>query len=95
VDEGRKPNGQFGPGNPGGGGPKGSRNAHWHKLLHDSTTDDEFIAAWQVVKDAVKAGDMKAAVIFFERMLGKAVQSVELTGADGEALVVTFKKSAE
>jgi hypothetical protein len=94
VEEGRKPNGQFGLGNPGGGGPKGNRAAHWNKLLHDSTTDEEFIAAWQVVKDAVKNGDIKAAVLFFERMLGKAVQSVELSGSDGGALVVTFKKDA-
>jgi hypothetical protein len=27
-------------------------------------------------------------------MLGKAVQSVELSGSDGGALVVTFKKDA-
>ena len=93
MDEGRQADGKFKPGNPGNpNGNPGNAAKHFRALIERNTSDEEFLAGWKAVKEAVASGDMKAATLFFERLLGKPVQAVELSGQDGGALVVTFKK---
>lgn len=88
AEDTRQPDGRFKPGNPGNpNGNPGNKAKHWRALLESATSDEDFIAAWQTVKDAVKGGDMKAATLFFERLLGKPVQAVNVGDSEGGSLV--------
>jgi hypothetical protein len=90
-DPGRQSNGQFAKGNPGGHGSAASGKArHWRKLLEDATTDEKLLAVWEGICNAAQGGDMKAAQLFMERLLGKAVQSMEITGGDGGPVTVSW-----
>jgi hypothetical protein len=89
VEEGRKSNGQFGPGSGGGpGAPRGNRNAHWNKLLNDSTTDDQFKAIWEKALALAAEGDGDMIRFVCERLAGKVPQAMEHSGPEGESLVI-------
>ena len=95
-DEDRQTDGRFKPGNKGNpNGNPGNAAKHFRALLERNTSDEEFLAGWKAIKEAVASGDMKAAELFFSRLLGKPVQAVEMSGADGGAVVVTFKKATD
>jgi hypothetical protein len=74
---GRQSGGQFGPGNRFGRG-----NPHAHRvhviqaLIRDETTDDDLRAVWRRLLEMAKAGDLTAAKLVFDRVLGK-VRDVE------------------
>ena len=88
AEEPRQPNGRFLPGNPGGpGGPQATTARKWAKLLSDNTTEEDFLAVWGQVVLAAKSGDTKAAILFFERLLGKPVQAVNVGDSEGGSLV--------
>jgi hypothetical protein len=89
-----------GPGRPDGSG----KAQRWGRLLQEATTQEQFLAVWQEVIDSAlegkevtcpkchtvvaHRGDPKAAATFFERLMGKAPQAIEVTGGNGEPLVV-------
>lgn len=80
---------RFKPGNPGSrGNPANAKAQHLRALLIEATTDEEILEVWGAVKAAALDGDMKAADLYLERLLGKVPQALEHTGAEGGAIQV-------
>jgi hypothetical protein len=68
---------RFGKGNPAGGVVERFR----HVILN-ATRDEDVIAAWKAVLDKAKGGDVRAAKLVFDRLLGKSPQPIMPMGSD-------------
>jgi hypothetical protein len=80
--------GRFAPGNAGGpGNPFGWRVARFRMHLLTKTTEQEFEEIRQAVVKAAKEGDMAAARLFFQYLLGKP-----LAGIDPDQLAANDEK---
>jgi uncharacterized protein (DUF1800 family) len=74
---GRQSGGQFGPGNRFGRGNPHARRIHaMQAIIRDETSDDDLRAVWRRLLEMAKAGDLTAAKLVFDRVLGK-VRDVE------------------
>jgi len=75
---GRKPNGQFAKGNPGGpGNPYARHVARLRASLIEAVGDDGLKEIVQGMVTAAKGGDVAAAKLLLSYLLGKPVESVE------------------
>ncbi len=75
---GRKPNGQFAKGNPGGpGNPYARHVARLRASLIEAVGDDGLKDIVQGMVTAAKGGDVAAAKLLLSYLLGKPVESVE------------------
>ena len=94
---GRQADGRFAPGNAANpkGNPGNGKAVHFRALIASSTTDEDFMAVWRAIIDAAKGGDMKAADLFCERLMGKVPQAMEHTGADGAPLRIKIVTESE
>jgi hypothetical protein len=74
---GRQSGGQFGPGNRfGRGNPHAQRVHAVQAVIRDETNDDDLRAIWRRLLEMAKAGDLAAAKLVLDRVLGK-VRDVE------------------
>ena len=73
---GRNPDGTFAAGNPGGpGNPHAARVAQLRKALFDTVTEQDMQDVIRALVDAAKGGDIQAARILFDRILGKPLEA--------------------
>jgi hypothetical protein len=80
-------NGYFAPGNRiGRGNPGNRRMAELRRALLDCATDEDIRALYGSMMAAAKEGDVAAARLLLDHLVGKPKQSIELTGADGDPL---------
>jgi hypothetical protein len=81
------PQTRFTKGNTHSSAPKNARlHAEYRKALLDATTKDQVIAVGQELYELAIQGDVAAAKTWLEHIIGKAPQSIEHTGAEGEPL---------
>lgn len=81
-DDGRsKKDGRFGPGNTfAKGNPMHIAQCHFRKLVMSETTDEQLKQVWAKLVTLALAGEPWAIRELMDRVLGKAQQTVELTG---------------
>jgi hypothetical protein len=94
----RDENGKFVKGNPGGPGrPKKEREQKFYDLTLSAVTFDDWKAIVRKAVDQAKRGDQQARKWLSDYLIGPPVQRQEVTGADGDALVirVTLKDEAD
>ena len=60
--------------------------------LMDCVSVEDFKAVAMHLLDLAKTGDSRDVQIFMDRIIGKAVESVEVSGPGGEVLTVRFKR---
>jgi hypothetical protein len=90
---GRLTDGRFAGGNTiARGNPLNRRMATLRSALLDSTTPEDVQAVGAKLAELAKAGDVQAARVYLEHVIGKAPQSVELTGPDGSALGLDWQR---
>ena len=89
----RDDSGQFAKGNPGGPGrPKKEREERFYEItLTVVTFEDWKSIVWKAVADA-KRGDAVARKFLADYLMGPPVQRQEVTGANGEAIVLKVVK---
>jgi hypothetical protein len=91
--DGRAPNGQWAPGNRAALGNPNNRKMHQLRAaLLDSAKPEDVQAVGAKLAELAKAGDVQAARVYLEHVIGKAPQSVELTGPDGSALGLDWQR---
>ena len=72
-DNGRDNRGRFTPGNKGGtGNPYAKKAAQIRKALYEAVSADDIRGIVDAIKDKAAAGDLRAAEIILDRLLGKA-----------------------
>ena len=87
-NQGKAANGKFIKGNKFGKGQKKGNNVKSVSMLIKAlVTDDDVVAIVKVLVDKAKGGDLKAITELFDRLVGKARQSIELE-TTGEKLGV-------
>jgi len=80
---GRKPNGQFAKGNPGGpGNPFARRTARLRATLLDAVGEDGLSEIIQELVSAAKGGDVQAAKLVLSYTLGKPVDAIHPDSLD-------------
>jgi hypothetical protein len=89
TNNGRGPNGLFAKGNRlATGNPLAKRHAEISKAIHEATSLEDVVEVWQgVIRDA-KGGDEGARKIFFDRMMGRPSQALEITGLDADPVKI-------
>lgn len=91
ASNGRLPDGRFGLGNPGGrGNPNARKMYELRRALVDAATPKVVAGLGRKLAMLGLQGDVQAAKLYLEYVVGKPPQAVELTGADGEPLGVNF-----
>jgi hypothetical protein len=84
---GRGARGLFAPGNKFSKGNVGHRRmAELRRALFEAATEDDVREVYRAMVTAAKGGDVAAARVVLEHLLGKPRQQVELSGVDGEPL---------
>jgi hypothetical protein len=79
--------GRWAPGNKASlGNANNRRMAVLRKALLDSASPEDVQAVGSKLAELAKAGDVQAARVYLEHVIGKAPQSVEVTGPDGASL---------
>ena len=74
-DNGRDGRGRFAPGNRGGpGNPHAAQVSRLRSALLDAITPDDMRAIISALIEKAKAGDVHAASVLFERVLGKPLE---------------------
>lgn len=87
ASNGRLPDGRFGLGNPGGrGNPNARKMYELRRALVDAATPKVVAGLGRKLAMLGLQGDVQAAKLYLEYVVGKPPQAVELTGADGEPL---------
>jgi hypothetical protein len=90
---GRTREGRFGPGNQyARGNPQNRRVAEFRQSLLDATDSDTVVRVGKTLSDLAVAGDVTAAKVWLEFVIGKPPQAVELSGPDGEPLGVDWER---
>jgi hypothetical protein len=85
--DGRLPDGRFAAGNAiARGNPVNRRMASLRAALLDSATSEAVQAVGAKLAELARGGDVQAAKVWLDFVVGKPPQAVELTGADGEPL---------
>ena len=75
-DNGRDESGRFTPGNPGGpGNPHAAQVGRLRSALLDAVTLEDMRAVALALVEKAKAGDIAAARVLFDRVLGKPVEA--------------------
>lgn len=74
---------------PGKGNPQAKRIHEYRLALRSAISIKDFQAVVRAIARKAMRGDVLAAREIFNRILGLPVQPVELSGADGEPLVMT------
>ena len=86
----RAPNGRFSSGNRiASGNPNAKRLYELRKALLDSTSVERIKAVANKLGDLAEAGDVQAAKLYLEFVVGKPAQALEISGLDGEPLGVS------
>lgn len=86
--DGRIEGGRFAPGNAiGRGNPHAKRMHEFRKALLDSAQPDDIQRVARRLVEAAEAGDVQAAKLWLEYVIGKPPQAIELSGTDGEPLL--------
>src|SRR4051812_16452448 len=89
--DGRTPDGRFGPGNRlSGGNPNARRLFELRKALLDSADADDVRRVGRRLLALAEDGDVQAAKLWLENVVGKPAQAIELSGPDGEPLGVDW-----
>lgn len=79
---GRRPNGTFAPGNPGGPGPLGAKRvAEYREAIFKAVSADDLEAIVRKLARRALKGDVHAAREVLDRILGKPKQSIDIAGA--------------
>jgi hypothetical protein len=72
MSDGRDVRGRFARGNQGGpGNPWAAKTLHFKTLIQNAVTDADMLAVIKALVDAAKGGDIKAAAILIDRLVGK------------------------
>ena len=75
-DNGRDESGRFTPGNPGGpGNPHAAQVGRLRSALLDAVTPEDMRAVALALVEKARAGDIAAARVLFDRVLGKPVEA--------------------
>jgi hypothetical protein len=81
---GRGANGLFAKGNKlGTGNPLAKKHAEFKKALLDCATAEDIRDVFDMLLSAAKGGDIQAAKLLLEHLVGRPSQAIELTGGDG------------
>ena len=87
----RDENGRFAKGNGGGPGrPKKEREVRYYEIMQSKCTFKEWGEICQKAVDQARRGDSVARKWLTDYLVGTAPQKHEITGADGETLVVNL-----
>lgn len=79
IDNGRRPDGTFAPGNPGGpGNPNARAVAAWRSALVEAVAADDIKRVVEVLIEKAKAGESWAVRELLDRCLGRPQQKMEL-----------------
>jgi hypothetical protein len=89
---GRVPGGRFAPGHTYSRGPRHTRMAALRAALLDSATPEDVRAVGTKLAELARGGDVQAAKVWLDFVVGKPPQAVELTGADGESLGLDWSR---
>jgi hypothetical protein len=91
APNGRFENGRFAPGNNlAKGNPHARRMHELRRALLDAVDPETVQDVTQKLAELARGGDVPAAKLLLEYVVGKPVQSVELSGPDGEPLGIDF-----
>jgi hypothetical protein len=91
--DGRDGAGRFAPGNRLAAGNPLAKRMHAHrKALLDSTTPEDVQRVGRRLFDLAVGGDVAAAKVWLEYVVGKPPQALELSGPDGEPLGVDWER---
>lgn len=87
-----KPRGRpFKPGHPGGpGNPHGKTVAQYRSAILAATSKEDAVAVFRAMIEAAKGGDVNAAKVVLDRLLGVGA-GLMLTDSSGEPVGVTFQ----
>ena len=84
---GRSPDGRFALGNQAAAGnPINRRMKELRRALLDSTSPEDVKAVGQTLWELATGGDVQAAKVWLEFVIGKPPQALEVSGPDGQAL---------
>jgi hypothetical protein len=93
TSNGRHPDGRFNYGHKfARGNPVHRRMAALRGALLDATTPEDVQAVGAKLAELAKGGDVQAAKVWLDAVIGRPVQAVELTGADGESLGLDWSR---
>ena len=74
----------------GPGRPPKKREERYQELLKEAVTYKQFKAIVKMVAGKAEGGDLAAAKLLFEYLLGKPPQHTMLTGADGGNVIIEY-----
>ena len=87
TSNGRHVDGRFTPGNAiGKGNPGNRRQRELRAALIEAATPEKVKAVEESLHELAVGGDVAAAKVWLDHVVGKPVQAVELSGPDGQAL---------
>jgi hypothetical protein len=87
TSNGRHVDGRFTPGNAiGKGNPGNRRQRELRAALIEAATPEKVKAVEEALYELAVGGDVAAAKVWLDHVVGKPVQAVELAGPDGQAL---------
>jgi hypothetical protein len=76
----------------GGGNPYAKRQQELRKALMNCATDDDVKAIYESMLSAAKKGEVAAAKVLLDHLLGRPMQAVQVTGESGEPLKIDISK---
>jgi hypothetical protein len=92
---GRSPDGRFALGNQAAtGNPINRRMKELRRALLDSTSPEDVKAVGQTLWELATGGDVQAARVWLEFVIGKPPQALEVSGPDGQALGIEVVMTA-
>jgi hypothetical protein len=89
---GRVPGGRFAVGHTHSRGPRNTKMAELRRAVLEVETPERVRSVIDKMREQATAGDASAARVYLDHVLGKAPQSVELSGLDGESLGVDWTR---